>query len=341
MEAAEEQVKQAQAYKEEGNQHFSEGNYKKALSSYHKVILYLKGLQPAPEGSKAATSKVPEETQKLMQQTKLNMAACYLKVGEHQKCVDACSDVLQHGPSAKAHFRRGQAYLELRNFAGAKAEFAEVKRLEPENTEVDAELRKVKAAMSKGDAAERETYSKMFPAASASSSARCDAAAADQDVAANVDGSAAEALEVSAAPQGVTAAASADPSAGFAAAVRPRTSEVLDEARRPEFFLRNLTYAWQQTDEELKVYVPFDQDEELQSGVEDSQVEVEFGEWSALLIIKSKVSGRAPLGLRLGDFYRRVDPELCTCTVRGSRITLKLVKQEKEHWYSILQRSAA
>ena len=42
------------------------------------------------------------------------MAACYLKLEEHQKCVDACAKALELGSSAKAHFRRGQAYLELR-----------------------------------------------------------------------------------------------------------------------------------------------------------------------------------------------------------------------------------
>eukprot|EP00439_Symbiodinium_sp_Y106_P008667 s386_g1.t1 len=45
-----------------------------------------------------------------------------------------------------------------------------------------------------------------------------------------------------------------------------------------------LTYAWQQTDAEVKVYVSFDQAEDL-TDVTESQVQSEFGEWSASLLI--------------------------------------------------------
>eukprot|EP00913_Durusdinium_trenchii_P021822 g20504.t1 len=83
---AAEQLAQAESFKEEGNRHHQEGNYKKALDFL----------------------RLGE--------------ACYLKLGEHQKCVDACNQALQLGQNAKAYFRRGQAYLELRNFGAAKAD---------------------------------------------------------------------------------------------------------------------------------------------------------------------------------------------------------------------------
>merc|ERR1719401_138310 len=110
-----------------------------------------------------------------------------------------------------------------------------------------------------------------------------------------------------------------------------------DEASRPSVVVRELTYAWQQTDDEIKIYVPFDQHEELQNAVSEDRMTCEFGEWSLLLVIRSTVEGRAPLGLRLGDFHRRVLPDKCTCTIRGSRITLKLVKRAKENWWNFLQ----
>jgi len=121
--------------------------------------------------------------------------------------------------------------------------------------------------------------------------------------------------------------------------VAPASSEVQDDVRKLDVTVRELTYAWQQTEEDIKIYVSFDQSEELEGGVDESRVQVEFGEWSALLVIQSTVAGRAPLGLRLADFHRRVAPEKCRCTVRSSRITLKLVKQEKEHWWNLLQRA--
>eukprot|EP00439_Symbiodinium_sp_Y106_P007295 s3236_g1.t1 len=56
--------------------------------------------------------------------------------------------------------------------------------------------------------------------------------------------------------------------------------------------------------------------------------------------IKTPLNLGVPFGLRLADFHRRVDPERCKCTVRSSRITLKLVKQEPEHWWNLLQNSS-
>merc|ERR1712113_699056 len=36
------------------------------------------------------------------------------------------------------------------------------------------------------------------------------------------------------------------------ATVKPNTTEVLDEARKPEIAVRELTYAWQQSEEDVK-----------------------------------------------------------------------------------------
>merc|ERR1712187_480689 len=118
---------------------------------------------------------------------------------------------------------------------------------------------------------------------------------------------------------------SATPSASVVQPVNVGTHQ--DEARKPDIVLRELKYAWQQTDEEVKVYISFDQSDELSDGVDESRVQVEYGEWSILLGIQSTVVGRTPLGLRLGDFHRRIAPENCQCIVRSSRLTLKLVKQ--------------
>eukprot|EP00747_Dinoflagellata_sp_TGD_P057654 gnl/TRDRNA2_/TRDRNA2_150739_c0_seq1.p1 gnl/TRDRNA2_/TRDRNA2_150739_c0~~gnl/TRDRNA2_/TRDRNA2_150739_c0_seq1.p1 ORF type:complete len:155 (+),score=35.06 gnl/TRDRNA2_/TRDRNA2_150739_c0_seq1:64-528(+) len=116
--------------------------------------------------------------------------------------------------------------------------------------------------------------------------------------------------------------------------------DALDEARRrPEVPVRMLTYAWEQTDEQLKIYVPFDQSDELADGVDEDFVTTEFGEWSVLLQIQSPVQGRQAFGLRIGDFSQRVVPDRCKCTVRKNRITLTLRKQNSEHWFNIVQKT--
>mmetsp|Transcript_35602 Transcript_35602/g.83233 ORF Transcript_35602/g.83233 Transcript_35602/m.83233 type:complete len:162 (+) Transcript_35602:87-572(+) len=118
------------------------------------------------------------------------------------------------------------------------------------------------------------------------------------------------------------------------------TEECRDEAPKPELDLRPVSYAWDQTEDFIKVYVAFDQEEELQRGVSEDQVSVEFGEWSVLIQIRSAEAGgsTSPFGVRIGDFQRRVDPDRCSYKVTSSRITVRLRKQERDHWFGIVQR---
>ncbi|CAK9023876.1 unnamed protein product [Durusdinium trenchii] len=328
---AAEQLAQAESFKEEGNRHHQEGNYKKALGAYHKVFCFINGLVPPPAHQdvvSVASNQIPqdkvEEVQRLKEATRLNMAACYLKLGEHQKCVDACNQALQLGQNAKAYFRRGQAYLELRNFGAAKADLL---RAEAElGAAAAAPLRRaLREALRPrtADGAERQQCRAMLEVKAQDSApeelAMEDSADVDSEVA----------VAQSEAPVEAPAAAEAevDP-------VDPLT--VPDEAPKLPTTVRELTYAWQQTDTEIKVYISFDQSEELQN-VKESQVKAAFGEWSATVLIE--LGGR-PFGLRLNDFHRRLAPEKCSWALQSSRITLKLVKREAEHWWNLLQKSS-
>jgi len=300
---------------------------------------------------------------KLKQSSRLNMAFCYLKLGEHQKCVDACSKALELGSSSKAYFRRGQAFLELRNMAGAKADLERARELTPNDSAIVAELRKLRSAYSKADPKEKKSFAKMFETASVPAEERKEAmdgpkaeqmeqdsgTAGSQDTAADAAaassaaaaGDTAEASVVAAeaedAPEDRGAASLEEPPEEPPAPPPPVDLNTRDEASKPDVAVRELTYAWQQSDDDVKIYISFDQSEELQGGVDESRLSVDFGEWSVLLVIQSTVAGRTPLGLRLGDFHRRLLPDKCTCTVRSSRITLKLVKRVKENWWNLLQ----
>lgn len=378
-----EQIQHAEMHKEEGNRYYGEGSYKKALGAYHKVFCYLNGLQAPPadiRGSPSATGSthIPKDrvqsVDKLKQSCRLNMAACYLKLGEHQKCVDACGKALALGDSVKAYFRRAQAHLELRNFGGAKGDLERARALAgPDDAAIVAELRKVKAAQSQGGSKEeRRQAEKMLAGALADPRvAESEAAAAGHSgplFEELPDDAAADMANAAAPSASLAPAASAPPAAPAAPAASPASAldtlaraadtptpgrgaggsvvnplnagECRDEASKPAMALRELTYAWQQTEEDIKIYISFDQSGELRDGVDESRVEVEYGEWSVLLVIRPPLGaapGQTPLGLRLGDFHRRVAPELCKCTVRSSRITLRLVKRAKEHWWNFLQ----
>mmetsp|Transcript_43583 Transcript_43583/g.100442 ORF Transcript_43583/g.100442 Transcript_43583/m.100442 type:complete len:152 (+) Transcript_43583:55-510(+) len=119
-----------------------------------------------------------------------------------------------------------------------------------------------------------------------------------------------------------------------------REEEVQDEVPRPDQAVRPLTYAWDQSEDYIKVYVGFDQAEELAEGVSQDRVSVDFGEWNALVLIQPEAgNSKTPFGLRLGDFQRKVDPDRCSYAVHASRVTIRLRKQERDHWFNIVQRN--
>merc|ERR1712083_676043 len=94
-----------------------------------------------------------------------------------------------------------------------------------------------------------------------------------------------------------------------------------DEAPKPEFAVRPLTYAWDQTDEEVKIYISFDQRPELNSGVTEAHVNVEYGDWNLQVVIDDPTtSGEKPFGLRLADFQWRIDPDHSRHVLRSSRL---------------------
>mmetsp|Transcript_86772 Transcript_86772/g.250683 ORF Transcript_86772/g.250683 Transcript_86772/m.250683 type:complete len:217 (-) Transcript_86772:197-847(-) len=174
-------IETAEDHKRRGNEFFKEGNYKRALGSYHKVFCYVNGLRIPGETSEAdqyssmmggsKASQVPAEkvdmVKLLKQSTFLNMAACYLKVEEYRKCLDVCGKAMAAaGPAPKAYFRRGQAHLKLGSIDEAKADFEEAQRLEP-NAAIEAELKKVAQAYAQHRQKEKKKFAGMFSKMSA------------------------------------------------------------------------------------------------------------------------------------------------------------------------------
>ncbi|CAE8586708.1 unnamed protein product [Polarella glacialis] len=410
---AEDQLKQAEAFKEEGNRHHGEGNFKKALAAYHKVFCYVNGLQSPTGDAPAASSSssvIPkdrvEDLKRLKQSTRLNMAACYLKLGEPQKCIDACSQVLELGALPKAHFRRAQAYAELRNFSGAVSDLERARVLAPDDAAIAVELKRVRHAFMQGDAAEKSQCAKMFATGDVLPSGEeatggqkqedeatgCNDLLADEQKTEAVRPGTALANAPSGAQRTVAAALGVPSASGsgvdgarrkgestlclaLRTGVEGKVGSDLVELRScatgsggDDFFffeivsqrvssnpvisfsksrLRGSKTSFSSIssvkDEVRKLDVQVRElqcSDELEGGVDESRVEADFAEWSCLLLIKSNVEGRAPLGLRLGDFHRRLAPEKCRCTVRGSRITLKMPKQEPEHWWNLLQNAS-
>lgn len=150
--AAAELVNAAAQMKKEGNQLHKDGDMRGALASYDKAIGML--IHAEQEHSSNFGAHLEVKKIALSCACLLNAAACTLRLGEYQRAVENCNAVLTFEPqSAKALFRRAQAYEQLGNKAGAEADLVEGMRIKPSDTAISTALAALRGESSAAEAA--------------------------------------------------------------------------------------------------------------------------------------------------------------------------------------------
>ncbi|VAI89978.1 unnamed protein product [Triticum turgidum subsp. durum] len=111
--------------KRQGNQFHGRGQYADAAAKYKLARDSVKNSVPSAAG------------RALQLQCSVNLMACYLKLGEFEECVNEGSEVLSYDSgTAKAYYRRGQAYKELGNLQAAVADLSKAREMTPEDETV-------------------------------------------------------------------------------------------------------------------------------------------------------------------------------------------------------------
>ncbi|KAL4354029.1 hypothetical protein GQ457_06G006560 [Hibiscus cannabinus] len=123
-----------------GNRLFKEGKFELAKAKYEKVLREFNHVNPQTDED----GKVFLDTRNLLH---LNVAACFLKMGECKKSIEACNKVLDATPvHVKALYRRGMAYMAAGDFEEARSDFQMMikidKSSEPDATAALAKLKK-------------------------------------------------------------------------------------------------------------------------------------------------------------------------------------------------------
>ncbi|PWA91745.1 FKBP-type peptidyl-prolyl cis-trans isomerase family protein [Artemisia annua] len=131
-----------------GNRLFKEGKYALAKAKYDKILREFNHVNPQDdeEGKEFAS------TRSLLN---LNVAACYLKMGDCRKSIETCNKVLDANPvHVKALYRRGMAYMETGDYDEARADFNKMMTID-KSSEANA-----KAALLKLKQTEQEVEKK-------------------------------------------------------------------------------------------------------------------------------------------------------------------------------------
>ena len=179
-----ENIAKALELKESGNQHFKAGEYKKAMTAYHEIFMYVHGFS---EGSSnkipgQTTQPVTSEEMRQIRELKLahhsNLAMCHMKLGNVQKAQINCSKALAIDPkNVKALFRRGKCYAQLNALDEAKADLDAVLSLEPGNNDAKRELQALKSRFASHRKKEQKKFAGMFDKLSAEQEAEAPAQA--------------------------------------------------------------------------------------------------------------------------------------------------------------------
>lgn len=125
-------MEEADKIKNTGNRLFKEGKFELAKAKYEKLLREYNHVHPQDdeEGKIFASSR---------NSLHLNVAACYQKIGEYRKSIEACNKVLDANPvHVKALYRRGMSYMLGGDFDDAKNDFEKMitvdKSSEPDAT---------------------------------------------------------------------------------------------------------------------------------------------------------------------------------------------------------------
>jgi hypothetical protein len=130
-------MERIESLKKNGNSFFQSGEYEKASNLYFEAIqLFSKHLKH-DEGS-------------LYSNLLSNRAACFLKLGKYEACIEDCTYAIEsNGSNLKALYRRASAFEKLGNLKSCKADLQMLLNLDPSNSEAIKLMRSVAASIQK------------------------------------------------------------------------------------------------------------------------------------------------------------------------------------------------
>ncbi len=145
-ETNEEKIAYAKKLKEEGNEHFKQGTYLKAIKLYKTIFLYVTGLDSnlmsvMGGGNPMMKGSLPQgtlsETEQLQLIASLNLSQCYLKLGRFEQALTYAQRALKLEPSnIKGHLRKALAHLGLNDIDNSERELDIVSRELPNDPSV-------------------------------------------------------------------------------------------------------------------------------------------------------------------------------------------------------------
>ena len=151
----------AHHHKQLGNELFKLGKTVPAASRYSRALKYIISIDPLNQDQLQGNS-----VKKLKVQCLLNMCACHLQLKHYCHTIETASKALKEDCSnSKALYRRGTAYLELKEYDSAEADLVKAIKYDPNNKVIEDQLKVVRVQRKSSDQSLQEAMKKMFSSA--------------------------------------------------------------------------------------------------------------------------------------------------------------------------------
>ncbi|XP_037497494.1 peptidyl-prolyl cis-trans isomerase PASTICCINO1 isoform X2 [Jatropha curcas] len=148
---------EAEKIRNTGNRLFKEGKFELAKAKYEKVLREFNHVNPQDDEE----GKVFADTRNLLN---LNLAACYLKMGECKKSIEYCNKVVDANPAhVKGLYRRGMAYMANGDFEEARSDFEMMMKVDKSSEpDATAALQKLKQKKQEVEKKARKQFKGLF-----------------------------------------------------------------------------------------------------------------------------------------------------------------------------------
>lgn len=159
-----EKIQTAQDLKTKGNELFKQNEYKKAITYYKQVFLYINGLNSNLGSVLSNTStKEDPEISKLRTAVNMNISFCYYKIENFAKSFEHIQKCLMIEPeNVKARYKRGQLYLMKGDLDNAKSDLEFVYSKNPNDQALLFDLQVLKEKYQEHEKKEKKIYQNMF-----------------------------------------------------------------------------------------------------------------------------------------------------------------------------------
>jgi len=146
-----------------GNDSFFAGRFEEAQELYKVAGRHLNSATALEEAADLAVPGYLARKLECTEKSKLNLAACRIKLGDYVGCIAACNEILIVAPnSVKALYRCGMAHMLMQDYNTARELLAKASSMEPSERAIQQAVRECASKQREAESSLRDMAKNMF-----------------------------------------------------------------------------------------------------------------------------------------------------------------------------------